>query len=641
MAKAQIGRLIEALEPRALLAATYYVATTGNNASAGSSGAPWRTLQYAADHVGAGDTVIVAPGNYVGFNLETSGTPSARITFKAQKGAVINAVNGVTKDGINLENASYVTIDGFTLSGTNDPATSRAGIRAVGDGFDTGVFSKGVIIQNNTADRWGVWGIFTAFADDITIQNNVCSRSVQQHGIYFSNSADRPTIRNNVCWGNADCGIHVNADINTGNTDLPNVDGVITGALIDGNTCYDNGRTGGSAINCDGVQNSRITNNLLYNNHASGISLFDIDGAQPSKNNVVANNTIIQAADGRWCLNISDGSTGTTIFNNIFFNLHSFRGSISIDAASKAGTVSDYNLLDPRFSDDDTSETLAQWKADLGGITESHSKTLTLAQMQALFTSYAASDFTLAASSAAIDSGTSGVTNGTLKAAPTIDRLKHARPAGAGYDIGAYEALAANFATVVNGKLTVLGTTSGDSIAFTQSGSTFTITRNGATQNISTAGVTSIEIYGDDGDDSITIGTGVTAVYINAGAGNDLIHGGEQNDTISGGAGKDQIYGGAGDDLLNGNTSADRLFGDAGNDRLHGNDGNDYLVGGSGSDRIWGEAGNNLFYGQDGDDYFYARNSAADTLNGGSGTNHAQVDPGTTDVRTLVQDLLA
>jgi len=153
MAKAQIGCLIEALEPRALLAATYYVATTGNNASAGSSGAPWRTLQYAADHVAAGDTVIVQPGNYVGFNLETSGTPSARITFKAQKGAVINAVNGVTKDGINLENASYVTIDGFTLSGTNDPATSRAGIRAVGDGFDTGVFSKGVIIQNNTVIR--------------------------------------------------------------------------------------------------------------------------------------------------------------------------------------------------------------------------------------------------------------------------------------------------------------------------------------------------------------------------------------------------------------------------------------------------------------------------------------------------------
>src|SRR5690348_2775532 len=127
MSKAQRIRLIEPLEPRALLAATFYVATTGNNASAGSLAAPWKTLQFAADHVHAGDTVIVEPGNYAGFDLETSGTLTARITFQAQRGAVINAVNGVTKDGINLENASYVTIDGFSLVGTGDPNTSRAG----------------------------------------------------------------------------------------------------------------------------------------------------------------------------------------------------------------------------------------------------------------------------------------------------------------------------------------------------------------------------------------------------------------------------------------------------------------------------------------------------------------------------------
>ena len=41
---------------------------------------------------------------------------------------------------------------------------------------------------------------------------------------------------------------------------------------------YDNGRGGGSGINCDGVQNSLIRNNLIYNTHASGISLYRIDG---------------------------------------------------------------------------------------------------------------------------------------------------------------------------------------------------------------------------------------------------------------------------------------------------------------------------------------------------------------------------
>src|SRR5262245_26537330 len=112
--------LLELLERRTLLS-TYYVATTGNNASNGSSVSPWRTLQYAADQVVGGDTLICMPGNYAGFDIRHSGTANARITFKGQSGAVINAVNTVTnRDGINVENASYITIDGFTLNGTND-----------------------------------------------------------------------------------------------------------------------------------------------------------------------------------------------------------------------------------------------------------------------------------------------------------------------------------------------------------------------------------------------------------------------------------------------------------------------------------------------------------------------------------------
>src|SRR5262245_43508815 len=97
---AQYAR-VEILEHRTMLA-TYYVSTSGTNGSAGSAAAPWKTLQYAADHVVAGDNVIVTPGNYVGFDLRTSGTSSKRITFTAQSGVIINAVNTKTnRDGIN------------------------------------------------------------------------------------------------------------------------------------------------------------------------------------------------------------------------------------------------------------------------------------------------------------------------------------------------------------------------------------------------------------------------------------------------------------------------------------------------------------------------------------------------------------
>src|SRR5688572_16446408 len=87
---ATLSQAVESLEPRLLLA-TYYVDPGGTDSSAGSSGAPWKTLQKAANAVVAGDTVVVRPGNYAGFNLAKSGSESARITFSAQSGAVIDA----------------------------------------------------------------------------------------------------------------------------------------------------------------------------------------------------------------------------------------------------------------------------------------------------------------------------------------------------------------------------------------------------------------------------------------------------------------------------------------------------------------------------------------------------------------------
>ena len=55
-----------------------------------------------------------------------------------------------------------------------------------------------VIIRNNTLDHNGNWGILTGFSDDLLIENNVASRSQVEHGIYVSNSGDRPVIRNNT-----------------------------------------------------------------------------------------------------------------------------------------------------------------------------------------------------------------------------------------------------------------------------------------------------------------------------------------------------------------------------------------------------------------------------------------------------------
>jgi parallel beta-helix repeat protein len=395
-----------------LCGATYFVSPSGSDASAGTSDAPWQTLQHAADHVGAGDFVTVRPGTYVGFVLgwdfPQNGASGNPITFHAEPGTLINTRNAKTPDGINLEGASWVVIEGFTVSGL-----PRTGIRSV--------TNTGVVIRKNVLDSNGTWGILTGFSDNITIEDNIASRSGTQHGIYVSNSCVNPVVRRNVIFGNYAAGLHMNGDLSQGGP------GLITGALVERNIIFDNGRGGGSGINCDGVQSSVFRNNLLYNNHASGISLYRIDAADGATNNLVVNNTIVVASDGRWAVNIKNGSTGNTLRNNILYNYHSFRGSINVLADSLSGFTSDTNALMDRFSTDDGSSilTLAGWQAATGQ--DQHSLLSTPAAL------FKTNDYHLAPASPAIDTG-------TAMGAPAIDLEGNPRPAGAGFDIGAYEA---------------------------------------------------------------------------------------------------------------------------------------------------------------------------------------------------------
>ncbi len=408
LSRRALRQSLESLEQRLALT-TFYVAPGGSDAASGATDAPWQTLQHAADLVAPGDVVIARSGNYAGFDLDRDGTAAARITFRGEGQPVIDRPNARTPDGINLEGADYITIEGFNVVGL-----PRAGIRAV--------LNEHVEILNNVADQNGRWGIFTGFSDDLLIEGNVCSNSRDEHGIYDSNSGDRPVIRGNTVYGNHANGIHMNGDESQGG------DGVISGALVENNLIYGNGAGGGSAINADGVQSSRIQNNLIYDNHASGISLYRIDGGGPSTGNVVANNTIVQAEDGRWGLNIRDGSAGNTVVNNIFMSYHSYRGAMSVSADSLPGLVSDYNAVIDRFTTDDGDSrlTLAQWRAATGQ--DAHSL---VATPEELFVNVQG-DFTLKHNAPAVDAGTAGQT-------PTTDNRGVARPQGAACDIGAFE----------------------------------------------------------------------------------------------------------------------------------------------------------------------------------------------------------
>ncbi len=391
--------------------ADYWVRPGGSDAADGLSVATaWATLGHAADQVGPGDTVHVLDGDYQGFYQTTSGTPGNPITWHAEGPAVrITADNGTTPDGINLEGASHVVIDGFIVNGR-----TRAGIRAVRGSH--------VTVRNCTLGHNGRWGIVTGFVDDFLAEDNEAHHSQLEHGIYVANSCVRPIVRRNLVHHNFGNGLHFNGDLGLG------APGLIQEPLVERNVVWENGAGGGSGINMDGVQHGIIRNNLLYANHASGISLYRIDGAEGSKNNVVVNNTIVNAADGRWALNIANGSTGTIVRNNVLWTEHPFRGAITVDAASRPGLVSEHNALMDRFSlnGGGTVVSLAAWQAAGHDVTGSF-----LATPATLFVA-PGTDFHLRSDAPAVDAGTAA-------SAPADDVEGNPRPAGGGVDVGAYE----------------------------------------------------------------------------------------------------------------------------------------------------------------------------------------------------------
>jgi Ca2+-binding RTX toxin-like protein len=134
-----------------------------------------------------------------------------------------------------------------------------------------------------------------------------------------------------------------------------------------------------------------------------------------------------------------------------------------------------------------------------------------------------------------------------------------------------------NGVAVINGVLTIAGTSGNDVIHLspkgkpTAEGATIKVKLNGVTQVFT--GVNSIEIDALDGNDRVHL---AGSIRVSA-----TIDGGAGNDRIKGGKGADLLVGGDGDDWLNGHQGNDVLIGGNGADRLIGGPGEDLMIAGS------------------------------------------------------------
>ncbi len=399
---AGIGLATICLAVSVLAADTYYVGTHGDDAHDGRSEAEaFATLQRAADLVQPGDTILMLPGAYAGARIERSGTSNAPVTLRPRTPGTVT----IDAPGANARHSSHLEIEtwsppyvvtGWIIEGLHVVGGGRYGIDARSTQFLT--------IRGNTVSNSAVTGIFTPFSYDLVIADNVSTHN-GEHGIYHNNSSDRFVIRGNVMHHNRHAGLHLNADV----TATPPFgtpwahDGIMSFGLIEDNVIFANGK-GGAGINMDGVEHTLLRNNLIYQTtNNSGIALFRQNAAVPSRHNRIYNNTIVMAAaNPGWAVNVTHPeAVSNRVFNNILFNPHGFRGSVSIPTPGLEGFESDYNVVVNRFSADGggSNMSLTDWQA-LGY--DAHS---ILATPAALFVNPAAGDYRLRPDSPAIDRG--------------------------------------------------------------------------------------------------------------------------------------------------------------------------------------------------------------------------------------------
>jgi hypothetical protein len=293
---------------------TFFVSTTGNDANAGTSSAPWRTIQHAANSVHPGDTVQVMGGVYnESVTIPGSGNATAGyITFQSAPGqtAILDGTGIKVGKGqqfglFTLRTNSYIVIQGFEIRNFQ---SSTGG--AVPVGIDYEGSGSNVEILNNHVHN---------IVQTLGSCNSANALALAIYGTQAPASISNITISGNELDHNT-----------TGCSENMSLDGNVQFFAVTKNLVHDNNNIGIDNIGFEGV-----SPNVSFDQARDGWDLQNTIFNITSVNNPVYHGQL--GANGQYC----DGCTRVIIERSLIHD-----SDIPVEVASEhSGHVSSFVIL--------------------------------------------------------------------------------------------------------------------------------------------------------------------------------------------------------------------------------------------------------------------------------------------------------
>lgn len=365
----------------------------------GGTATAYQSLTTASTIPNPGDRVYVRGGTYNNQRIipNRSGTSSAYITFEAYPSEQVIVSPG-SNNCFRISNVSYISIRGFQC---HDPFPNTTSCNV----------------------NWG-GGLNMSDTGFNYIEGNTFLRA-KENAMTFDNATDN-TVINNVMQDN-------------GSSSFAN--GCGDGMVIDF-ASHRNRILRNTVINAteDGIDimsdNNIVMNNLVYSANTAALSFKTISGGSTAggRFNTVSGNTLYSRGSGSVALDIFNQAAGNIVRNNIIIT--DGYAAVSMPSSAGSGNVLENNLLWRPNSGTvlalaTGSFTISNAPASFSNATGSGSG---LTYVNPLFVNEAGLDFRLQSNSPAINTGLA-----LADAFANQDRDGVMRPAGAGWDRGAYE----------------------------------------------------------------------------------------------------------------------------------------------------------------------------------------------------------